>query len=147
MHAGSGSFASATARPKAVPAQVRTKANEELSLQIGANLVCLSRDGKLEASRRKTLKIVLFAATLALAVPAHAHSWYPPECCSGQDCREADMVTELPDGSAKVQVGTDTVVVPRSLKRRMSPDGHYHLCYRKWIDSTVVHCFFEPGQV
>jgi hypothetical protein len=146
MHAGSGSFMPETARSKTRPARVRTKANEEVSLQIGANLVCASRDGKLEASGRKTLKIALFAATLVLAVPAYAHSWYPPECCSGQDCREADMVTELPDGSAKVQVGTDTVVVPRSLKRRMSPDGHYHLCYRKWIDSTVVHCFFEPGQ-
>jgi hypothetical protein len=102
---------------------------------------------KHEVPRRKTLKILLIAATLAAALPAEAHSWYPMECCSGQDCREADTVTELPDGSAKVQAGDDTIVVPRSLKRRMSPDGHYHLCYRKWRDSTVVHCFFEPGQV
>jgi hypothetical protein len=101
---------------------------------------------KLEALGRKTLKILLFAITLVPVLPAQAHSWYPAECCSGQDCREADMVTELPDGSAKVQVGNDTVVVPRSLKRRISPDGHYHLCYRKWTDSTIVHCFFEPAQ-
>jgi hypothetical protein len=52
----------------------------------------------------------------------------------------------MPDGSAKVQVGTDTIIVPRSQKRRQSPDGHYHLCYSKWQDSTVIHCFYEPAQ-
>jgi hypothetical protein len=92
------------------------------------------------------MKIMLFAATVASILPVQAHSWYPMECCSGQDCHEADMVTEMPDGSAKVQVGNDTILVPRSLKRRTSPDAHYHLCYHKWSDSTVVHCFFEPAQ-
>jgi hypothetical protein len=92
------------------------------------------------------LKFVLLATTIATILPAQAHSWYPMECCSGQDCHEADRVTELPDGSANVQVGSETIVVPRSLKRRASPDGHYHLCYRKWSDSTVVRCFFEPAQ-
>jgi hypothetical protein len=92
------------------------------------------------------VKFLPFAATLALILPVQAHSWYPVECCSGQDCHETDLVTELPDGTAKVQVGSDIVIVPRSLKRRSSPDGHYHLCYRKWQDSTVVHCFFQPAQ-
>jgi hypothetical protein len=119
---------------------------EEVFLQTGANLVCRGT-AKLELSGRKTLKIALIAVTLLSVLPALAHSWYPTECCSGQDCREADSVTELPDGSAKVQVGNDIIIVPRSLKRRQSPDGHYHLCYRKWTDSTVVHCFFEPAQV
>jgi hypothetical protein len=93
-----------------------------------------------------TVKKWLFAAIAGLAVPGvHAHSWYPMECCAGQDCHETDMVTEMPDGSAKVQVGNDVVVVPKSMKRRQSPDGHYHLCYRKWGDSTIVHCFFQPA--
>jgi hypothetical protein len=88
----------------------------------------------------------MFAALVASILPAEAHSWYPLECCSGQDCHEVDSVTELPDGNAKVQVGNDSVLVPRSLKRRPSPDGHYHLCYRKWGGATFVHCFFEPAQ-
>jgi hypothetical protein len=117
----------------------------------GGPVFCLAQilyafSGRLRASRRSTLKIILFVVTLVFVPPAQAHSWYPLECCSGQDCYEADFVTEMPDGSAKVQVGQDTVVVPRSLKRRTSPDGHYHLCYRKWSDSTVVRCFFEPAQ-
>jgi hypothetical protein len=48
------------------------------------------------------MKIMLFAATVASILPVQAHSWYPMECCSGQDCHEADMVTEMPDGSAKL---------------------------------------------
>jgi len=93
------------------------------------------------------VKIVLFAAFATWAVPAWAHSWYPPECCAGQDCHEADSVTELPDGRAKVQVGRDTIFVPPTVKRRQSRDGHYHLCYHKWGNGTIVHCFFEPAQV
>lgn len=92
------------------------------------------------------MRNLLFALSLALTSLAQAHSWYPTECCSGEDCHEADSVTELPDGNSKVQVGSDIVIVPRTLKRRMSPDGHYHVCYHKWSDSTVVPCFFEPGQ-
>lgn len=92
------------------------------------------------------MRIALVAAIALWIIPAKAHSWYPPECCSGQDCHEADAVTELPDGSARVQVGNDTLVVPPSLKRRQSRDGHYHLCYRKWRDGTIIHCFFEPAQ-
>jgi hypothetical protein len=56
------------------------------------------------------------------------------------------MVREMPDGTAQVQVGSDTIVVPRSLKRRTSPDQHYHLCYNKTDAFTIVYCFFEPAQ-
>jgi len=75
-----------------------------------------------------------------------AHSWYPMECCERTHCHEADMVRELPDGTAQVQVGSDTIVVHPWLKRRTSPDQHYHVCYTQWDEVTVVYCFFEPGQ-
>ncbi len=93
------------------------------------------------------MRIFLLIATIALILPVDAHSWYPMECCAGKDCHETDLVTEMPDGSAKVQVGNDIIIVPRSLKRRQSPDGHYHVCYLKWQDTTIIHCFFEPAQV
>jgi hypothetical protein len=74
----------------------------------------------------------------------YAHSWYPYECCRGKDCHEADTVVELPDGSAQVTVGSETITVPRSFKRRSSQDFRYHLCYGKLPGKTVVYCFFEP---
>ncbi len=92
------------------------------------------------------VKVIIFAALLAVMLPAHGHSWYPLECCSGHDCHETDEVTEMPDGTAKVKVGDDVVVVPRSLQRRQSPDEHYHVCYSKWQDSTVIRCFYQPAQ-
>ena len=96
--------------------------------------------------RRLNVKIAVLAAAIPWIVPAHAHSWYPVECCAGTHCHETDRVRELPDGSAQVQVGNETIVVPRGLKRRTSPDEHYHLCYGQWDGVAVVYCFFEPAQ-
>lgn len=90
-------------------------------------------------------KITLFAAAAVWIAPAQAHSWYPYECCFNKDCHEADTVLEMPDGSAQVTVGNDMILVPRSFKRRMSPDFHYHLCYGRLPGQTVVYCFFEPA--
>ncbi len=92
------------------------------------------------------MKITLLAAAIALTVPAHAHSWYPMECCAGKDCHEADMVTELPDGSAQVRIGSETILVPRSQKRRQSHDVHYHLCYGSYQQATFIYCFFQPAE-
>ncbi len=91
------------------------------------------------------VKFVLFAAAIAWIVPAHAHLWYPKECCNDKDCHEADNVTEMPDGSAQVRVGGDTMSVPRRLKRRKSLDEHYHVCYGKVNGAISVYCFFQPG--
>jgi hypothetical protein len=80
-----------------------------------------------------------------LIVPAHAHSWYPKECCTEKDCHETDSVKELPNGDTEVKVGSDMMTVPHGLKRRKSPDQHYHICYGTLHDSIVIYCFFEPG--
>jgi hypothetical protein len=93
------------------------------------------------------VKLALICTSFLLTVPMKVHSWYPPECCAGHHCHVADSVAELPDGNIRVQVGDDTVTVPRSFSRRLSPDGHYHLCYMR--DSgigLVIFCFYEPGQ-
>ena len=92
------------------------------------------------------VKVLGFAALFAFIAPVQGHSWYPMECCAGHDCHETDNVTELPDGTAKVQIGNDIVIVPRSLERRQSPDSHYHVCYSKWMGGTMVRCFYEPAQ-
>ena len=92
------------------------------------------------------MRIVLIAAITTLACPAYAHSWYPMECCAGKDCHEADAVTEMPDGSAQVLVGNQTILVPRSQKRRQSPDVHYHVCYGTYQQATFIYCFFQPAE-
>ncbi len=92
------------------------------------------------------MKLILFAAMVPFIGPAQAHSWYPMECCGGQDCHETDMVTEMPDGSARVQAGKDTMIVPRGFKRRPSQDAHYHVCYGELHGSIVIYCFFQPTQ-
>ncbi len=91
----------------------------------------------------------MFAAVTVTLMTMHAegHSWYPLECCSEHDCHETDDVKELPDGSAEAKVSGETIVVPRSLKRRKSPDEHYHVCYGNLPGKTVIYCFFQPAQV
>ncbi len=91
------------------------------------------------------IKAILFAATIAWIVPAQAHSWYPKECCNEKDCHEVDNVTEMPDGSTQVRVGSDILSVPRTLKRRRSLDERYHVCYGKLNGTTSIYCFFQPG--
>lgn len=70
---------------------------------------------------------------LAAIASALAHSFYPSECCSGQDCwptgeeadaREADPVA-TPAGW-RLQDGT-VVAFDRT---RKSPDGRFHVCRR-----------------
>lgn len=55
--------------------------------------------------------------------PAYAHSWYPPECCSGQDCAPVESMTwlvlaggELPQLVVTSKHGT--VIVPHDFPVR-----------------------------
>jgi hypothetical protein len=70
-----------------------------------------------------------------------AHSWYPLECCSEQDCRELDetrgeTVTETPAGW---QLWDGRIVVRQ--RARLSPDKKFHLCETR---SRNILCFFAP---
>ena len=59
-------------------------------------------------------RILLLAAVIAIASAptAFAHSWYPKECCSGQDCMLADGVYTDTGGNRIVKVGYRRVWVP-----------------------------------
>jgi hypothetical protein len=91
------------------------------------------------------VKIALLATALVWIAPAEAHSWYPRECCNDKDCHEADKVTKMPDGNVEVQVGSDILLVPSTMKRRRSQDQNFHVCYSKVNGAITVSCFFEPG--
>lgn len=96
--------------------------------------------------------IILSAVSLAIGVsfPAHAHSWYPQECCSGQDCAPVEnlvrivlKVGELPQLIVRSKQGK--AVIPPSLPLRDSQDGRMHVCMRHdaFGDLEVV-CVFVP---
>lgn len=82
------------------------------------------------------------AFVLAFHRVALPHSWYPPECCSDQDCApmpESQRPTPLPGGAWMLVTGE---VVPRT-KVRWSPDAAFHLCKLPWEPHTTF-CLFVP---
>lgn len=77
-------------------------------------------------------------ALFLLITPAFAHSWYPPECCSGKDCWPIPTasVTKVPGG----YVLDNGEFIPES-KAREGRDENYHIC--RYPFPTVI-CFFKP---
>ncbi len=79
--------------------------------------------------RRLVSSVVL--AGLSTALPgAHAHEWYPIECCGGKDCTAADTVIRREDGSYLVTAHGMSLVIPEGYYWRPSPDGQVHVCVR-----------------
>ena len=79
-----------------------------------------------------------------------AHSWYPHECCEDDHCYPVTWMEDSKEGTkVKTEDGLQ-VTVPNSFHRQSSPDGQYHLCFRKneWrlFHRLEVFCFFTPGQ-
>jgi hypothetical protein len=92
-----------------------------------------------------TAVLSVFAATAFLCVPARAHSWYPKECCSGNDCAPVEKVAWLmPAGKGLPQLVVTskigTAIVPHDLPVRESKDGRMHVC----IQDVWVVCLFIP---
>lgn len=70
---------------------------------------------------------------------ARAHDWYPPDCCSDNDCRmlPASRVKAMRDGGYLI----DGLIAIQRERVRPSPDGEYHACM-----PTAIHvrCFWAP---
>jgi hypothetical protein len=90
----------------------------------------------------------LWTSLLAVLPSAQAHDWYPPECCSGQDCAPADTVVVRADGSYLVTSRGMSAVIPADYSRwRKSPDGRVHVCIRRLRSGGeyLVCAFRGPG--
>jgi hypothetical protein len=91
--------------------------------------------------------------TVSTAWRAEAHSWYPHECCSNQDCMAADAVETDGLGGRSVLVGQVRVLIPHGTIPRPSPDGRAHVCFNTWaadlygLPTFVVICLFLPASV
>jgi hypothetical protein len=72
--------------------------------------------------------IWLVAAVVLSSAQVGAHSWYPKECCSGNDCAPVEKATWLvPVGGGLPQLvvtsGVGTAIVPNNFPVRDSKDG------------------------
>ena len=88
---------------------------------------------------------VLLACHILLPTGADAHSWYPWECCSDNDCAPI-TISETPvekDGGFYLVDGRHI-----SYKEvKPSPDGHWHLCEQKWPANPAkrkILCVYAP---
>ena len=87
-----------------------------------------------------TAGVVVWIFLLAMVASARAHSWYPMECCSGQDCDaiSPDRVKELPSGGYLI----DNRMPVHPAQVRTSPDSDFHACIPKL--AKQVRCFWAP---
>jgi hypothetical protein len=101
-----------------------------------------------ERVMRHLLALSAVAGGLIVALGlAHAHDWYPIECCGGKDCAAADSVVRRDDGSYLVTAHGMSVVIPEGYFWRPSPDGQVHVCVRQigGVGLMVVCAFRSPG--
>lgn len=92
--------------------------------------------------------LIVLAIVAASPSLSSAHSWYPEECCSAQDCMPADGMEVDPRGDLSVIVGPLRVWVPRGFAVRPSPDGRIHICFREEKDPHFFMplCLFVPAE-
>lgn len=96
----------------------------------------------------RTLAILI---PLLLSFSAVGHSFYPPECCSGQDCYEIESSeVRLTKEGAYIVIATNEIFAhPDSKteirKAHFSPDGKYHRCTPNGERGAVYTiCLFVP---
>ena len=89
---------------------------------------------------------IALASIICSSSPIQAHSWYPPHCCTGQDCKKVDQLEHLPDGSILMHFGGQQVVVPRGFTMQPSQDLEAHVCvFRGANGRWLPRCVFLPG--
>ena len=88
---------------------------------------------------------LLLTCCLVLPTGAEAHSWYPWECCSDNDCAPI-TIAETPvekDGGFYLIDGRH--ISYQEVKP--SPDGAWHLCEQKWPANPrdrKILCVYAP---
>jgi hypothetical protein len=96
----------------------------------------------------RRLLLVTTLVSMLNAPTAQGHSWYDPDCCSGQDC---DVVTDIsfvtPDPkSVPIMVVANRFgkqPVTSKTKIRESKDGRMHACI---YEGELLCLYLPPGQ-
>lgn len=87
------------------------------------------------------------AALAASFQPAHAHEWFPPQCCSGHDCKVIPQSDVQATKHGFVIPGNPEVVPYSSPKIRHTPpegEGAFALCTRGGKPDGEVICLYVP---
>lgn len=90
--------------------------------------------------------LIFMSLFLALSVSyeVKAHSWYDYECCSGRDCMKADSMFFTQDGDMVLSVKEHNILIPRTMKKRPSQDGDFHVCLKP---DFTARCVYVPAGV
>lgn len=85
---------------------------------------------------------------LLLAKAASGHDWYPPNCCSGHDCRPIgeDIVT-ITDGGFFVKESNETIPFNDPRIKKTPPEGgsKYHRCSQGGKPEGETICLYIPN--
>jgi hypothetical protein len=105
------------------------------------------------------MRVAVFLTALLISGSVLAHDWYPPECCSGQDCAPVLEKVRLPGGSWKITTKVGTAILPNNFTGyRPSEDIQEHACMitirpEHWDSNgdgsmdptTSIVCYFVAG--
>ena len=87
------------------------------------------------------------------AFPAHAHSWYPADCCSGEDCAPVEALAWVTPADAEqprlvVTTARGQAIIPYGFPVKPSQDSRMHVCmmYDHFGEMTVL-CVFMPANM
>jgi hypothetical protein len=93
----------------------------------------------------------LLAATVlavAAAAPAHAHDWYPIDCCSGFDCKPVDVDLDISPDDGGWRVHATGELIPHGDGRiRQTPQearADFHRCSVAGRPEGRTLCLFIP---
>jgi hypothetical protein len=86
---------------------------------------------------------VLIVAALVAAIPALAHSWYPPACCGNLDCFPVacDQLVETFSGWLYVPTGN----LFKREQVQQSRDHNCHVCLGRTGDHRSICAFIVPN--
>lgn len=96
------------------------------------------------------MRKVLFLAGMIIATPVtvNAHSWYPSDCCSGQDCAPVTHVLRV-EGGVWLTTLHGTAFAPHNFAWRPSQDAQMHACMRPLAEGNgkmeLLCAFRSPG--
>lgn len=83
----------------------------------------------------------------AFDIEARAHDWFPPNCCSGFDCKVIPQSAVKASKGGFVLPGNPEVVPYNSPKIRQTPpegEGNFALCTRGGAPDGEVICLYIP---
>jgi hypothetical protein len=92
--------------------------------------------------------LAALAVLVVRCVPARAHDWYPPDCCSGRDCRAIRMDdVELQPGGFYVRESRELIPYSDTRIRKTPPEGRnlYHRCSQGGEPEGETLCIYIPN--